>query len=174
MDMPRLMRDMRPDQTNVIVGTFSGHVNLTGLIGEGQGKTAVGTGAVSIVEGELSKVRLLGGLSSLLNAVVPGLGLASQTAFLSNFNIEKGRAMTKDAMLMGSVISVRAEGAYYFDQRLKFIVEVKPLRKGDIAALLRFFMSPITKLFEFNVSGTLKDPKWRPNNLPKEMFLIFD
>jgi hypothetical protein len=174
MDLALVLQHVRDEATNTMKGTLNGSVTLTGLVGEGQGKSAVGTGAVAIVQGELFKVPVLGALSRLLSAVVPGLGFASQTDFRSDFRIERGRAITKEAMLMGSLISIRAEGAYYFDQRLKFVVEIKPLRKGDLAALLRFVTSPVTKLFELNLTGTLKEPKWRPNNIPKEVFLIFD
>ena len=33
---------------------------------------------------------------------------------------------------------------------------------------------PVTKLFEFDLAGTLDEPKWEPRNLPKELFLIFE
>ena len=46
--------------------------------------------------------------------------------------------------------------------------------KGGVAQVVRFVTSPVTKLFEFHLGGTMNEPKWTPSNLPKEMFLIFD
>ena len=34
--------------------------------------------------------------------------------------------------------------------------------------------SPVTMLLIFQLSGSLNEPQWRPVNLPKELFLIFE
>lgn len=169
-----LIKALRPDDPGEQQGLTSASVNMRGLLGQGQGASVTGTGKVTVAHGQLSRLRLLGGLSSLLSAVAPGLGMASQTDFQSDFVIRNGRCETRDAMLEGSLLSIRVTGAYFFDQRMMFVVEVKPLRDGSVATVLRWVTSPITKLFSFRLSGTLSDPQWRPNNLPKEMFLIFD
>lgn len=174
MELSELAKQARPGETNAAHGRVSGALAMTGLLGEGQSSTSVGTGTIQIAKGELFKVPVFGALSTLLSGISPGMGFASQTDFKSDFRVERGRIVTREAMLEGSLISIRFEGAYFLDQRLKFVAEVKPLRDGDFAALVRWFTWPITKLFEFSLTGTLKEPVWRPNNLPKELFLIFD
>jgi hypothetical protein len=174
LQLAALIKAVRPDDPGEQQGRVAASVHLSGLAGEGLGSSVTGTGRVSVTDGQLSRIRLLGGLSSLLSAIAPGLGMASQTGFESDFVIRKGRCETQDAMLSGSVLSIRVTGAYFFDQRVKFVVEVKPLRGGSVATVLRWVTSPITRLFSFRLTGTLADPQWRPNNLPKEMFLIFD
>ena len=136
--------------------------------------TATGSGSVAIREGQVLRMPVFGGLSQMLSAIYPGLNFAAQTDFTSDFTIEENKIFMKGAMLGGSVLSVRASGSYAFDQRLDFTVEVKPLRGGPVAAVLRLLTLPVTKLLSFHLGGTLDNPKWRPMNLPKELFLIFD
>jgi len=39
-----------------------------------------------------------------------------------------------------------------------------------VAHLVQVLTFPLSKLFEFELSGTLREPHWRPRNLPKEIF----
>ena len=172
--LDQLIKAIRPDDPGEQQGRLAASVQMRGLVGAGQGTSVVGTGRVAVTEGQLSRIRLLGGLSSLLSKIAPGWGMASQTEFHSDFLIRNGRCETKDAMLEGSVLSIRVKGAYYFDQRVTFVVEVKPMRSGAVASLVRWVTTPVTRLLAFKLTGTLSDPQWRPINLPKEMFLIFD
>lgn len=174
VQLESLVKALRPDDTGQQQGRLAAQVQVRGLVGPGQGASAVGTGRVDVTDGQLSRIRLLGGLSSLLSAMAPGLGMAAQTGFHSDFVIRQGRCETQDAMLEGSVISIKVKGAYYFDERVKFVVEVKLLRGGAVASMVRWVTSPLTRLLAFKLTGTLADPQWRPINLPKEMFLIFD
>lgn len=174
IQLESLVKALRPDDTGQQQGRLSAQIQLRGLVGPGQGVSAVGTGRVDVTDGQLSRIRLLGGLSTLLSAMAPGLGMAAQTGFHSDFVIRQGRCETQDAMLEGSVVSIKVKGAYYFDQRVKFVVEVKLLRGGAVASMVRWVTSPLTRLLAFKLTGTLADPHWRPINLPKEMFLIFD
>jgi len=155
-------------------GSLSGVGTVSGFIGEGRGKTALGSGSLSIREGHLFELRVLGGLSRLLSYIYPGFGSFSQTELATTFDIANGRAITDDMRLEGTVLSLRAEGQYFFDESLDFKVQVQLLRGGPIASVLRVMTFPVTKLLEFHLLGTMGAPRWRPVNLPKELFLIFD
>lgn len=149
-------------------------LQLTGLVSDAFGPATRGGGALRIEDGALFRLRLLGGLSDLLSRLVPGFGFVSQTDLTCTFDIENGAIYSEDIRLAGAVISMKAEGDIEFDGRVSIRVEVQLMRRGPIAFLLRLLTRPVTKLFEFQLSGTLADPKWRPVNLPKELFLIFD
>ena len=50
-----------------------------------------------------------------------------------------------------------------------------PTLPGVIAEVVQFVTSPLTALLlDFHLDGTVNEPKWRPQNLPKELFLITD
>lgn len=173
-DFRRVMASLRGVQGDIYQGALSVTVAVTGVIGEGKGPTVSGTGRVQIREGALFQVPLLGGLSQILSRVYPRLGFATQTDFSSSVSIADSRVSSDDAHLEGRLISAGAEGCYHFDQRLDVRVHVKLLRRGYVASVLRLVTFPVTKLLEVHLGGTLSDPRWRPQNLPKELFLMFD
>lgn len=170
----RLMESMREVNGDIYQGTLSTTVTVMGVIGKGKGPTVTGAGRMEIRKGTLFQVPLLGGLSQILSRVYPGLGFATQTDFTSAFTIADSRVRAENAFLEGTVISVSASGSYYFDERLDMRVHVKLLRRGPIASVLRTVTFPVTKLLELHLGGTLGEPRWRPHNLPKELFLMFD
>lgn len=155
-------------------GSLSTDFTVSGVLGVGKGGTVRGEGTLLIEDGYLFQIPLLGGLSQFLSKIYPRLGFATQTDFTSSFVIADSKFHSEDAYLEGTVLSVSGVGDYSFDEKLDVKVQVKLLRKGAIAAVLRLVTFPVTKLLEFHLGGTTKDPKWRPVNLPKELFLIFD
>ncbi len=149
-------------------------LHVTGLVADAFGPATRGGGALAIEDGALFRLPLLGGLSDLLSRIMPGLGFVSQTDLTCTYAIEDGSIATEDLRLAGDLLSMKSRGDLEFDGHLHFRVEVQLLRRGPLAFLLRLITFPVTKLFEFQLSGTLDEPRWRPVNLPKELFLIFD
>ncbi len=137
-------------------------------------KSLEGHGHVRIHNGSILQVRLFGGLSKILSKLYPGLGYLSQTEFLMPFTVEKGTLKSEEIDIKGTVISLKSHGEYQLGGELNFNTQVKLLRSGIAADILRILTFPVTKLLEFKLIGTLDDPRWRPVNLPKELFLQFD
>lgn len=174
VDFGRLAEALKAKDSSKYKGALSGQAAVRGIVGVGKGGTVVGRGHLRIREGTIFQIPLFGGLSQMLSRVYPGLGFATQTDFQSSFAISKGRVHTTDAMLEGSVLSAKGVGYYCFNEKLDVNVQVQLLRTGPVASIVRLITFPVTKLLEFHLGGHLESPKWRPVNLPKEMFLIFD
>ena len=155
-------------------GNVSGDFKVEGRTGKGRGRTARGEGWITIKEGELFQIPLMGDLSRWLARLYPGLGFATQTDFKTDYVLKDGRFHTDEAVLQGSVLSLKAKGNYRLNRRLDMVVQVQLMREGLVAEAVRLATLPLTKLLEFKLSGSVANPKWRPTNLPKEMFLIFD
>ena len=149
-------------------GRLSAIYSLAGFVGRGQGHTAKGEGRVSIRQGNLFQIPLLGGLSRLLSKIYPGLGFVFQNDFTSEFAITNGCVKTTNAELLGPVLSIRGQGLYGFDDRLDLRIQVQLLKEGLVANAVRIVTFPVTKLLEFQLEGTVAGPRWRPVNLPKE------
>lgn len=162
-----LLRALTDREAQTQRGRLSGALRLSGRMGRGQGRTAVGDGRVRIRRGELLDIPLFGGLSRHLSAIVPGLGFVSQGDFRSDFRIRDGYLETDHAELRGDILSLDGAGRYYFDRRLQFRVEARLLRSGAVANVLRWLTSPVTRLLEFDLGGTLEQPEWTPRNLPR-------
>lgn len=173
-DLSRLVQDMRKVGGDPYKGELSVNAVVSGILGSGKCSTVTGSGHISTRRGHLFQMPLFGGLSQLLSRIYPGLGFASQTDFTADFTIADCRVHTRNAFLEGSVLSVSGQGDYYFNEQLNVDVQVQLLRAGIVASVLRAVTFPVTKLLEFNLSGTLKEPNWWPVNLPKELFPFFD
>ena len=130
-----------------------------------------GEGRVEIREGELFRIPLLLGLSSILNKVTKGFGYASQGDLDADFVIKDGQLSTKNLLVGGSVMSIAGTGGYNFDtQAISGNVKVQLLKDGVMSDALKVLLWPIRKLIEVSLTGTLDNPDWRPRNLPKELF----
>jgi hypothetical protein len=157
-----------------LTGKVAGALTVSGLAEQALGPATRGRGHLRVQEGTVLRLPVLGGLSRLLSLIYPGLGFASQTDFTCTYVIRNREIISEDARLEGDVLSMKADGRYAFDGNVRFKVQVQLLRRGPLAAVLRFVTMPVTKLLEFQLSGTIDDPHWRPVNLPKELFLIFE
>ena len=158
--------------SNSMSGELTGQVAWSGRLDPWQ--SMEGSGEVYIHNGSIFQIKLFGGLSTLLGKIYTGLGSLSQTEFQMPFTISTGQIHSDDINIKGNVISLKGHGDYRFTNELNFNAQVQLLRNGTIADVLRIVTYPVTKLLEFKLIGTLEDPKWRPVNLPKELFLQFD
>lgn len=155
------------------LGRVSGRISLEGRLGPDWQGTVLGAGELAVREGKLFEIAFFGGLSKVLSAIIPGFGYAEQTDLTTSFRIENRQVQLTDAKLLGNVISAFGSGHIGFDRTLGVKVQVKLMREGIIAKTLQIISWPITKLFEIKLIGTLDQPEWRPENLPKELFLKF-
>lgn len=147
-------------------GRLSGRLELQGLAGEGMGRTAQGNGMLSSIGGRVFALPLFGGLSDYLSRIVPGLDFVlRQTDLKAEFTISDGRVHSKQVLIEGDVLSLRGEGAVFFDQRLDFHVQIALLKAHTLAGrIIRLPTYLLSKLFEFRLRGTWSDPVWYPAN----------
>jgi hypothetical protein len=153
-------------------GIISSEWVLAGALGAGRGKSASGGGWIRIQDGQLYRLRLLGGLSRLVSVIAPGLGVINLTDFSANCAVSNGQINTRDALLSGPTLAIHAEGYYAFDQHLDFIVWAQAAERKQLLAPLFPTTRPILpRLLAMRLTGTLNDPKWWPLNLTKDQLL---
>ncbi|MFO1491196.1 MAG: AsmA-like C-terminal region-containing protein [Kiritimatiellia bacterium] len=167
-----LARHARPGKEPV-AGLLTGNLMLEGPLGEHAAVEMKGGGRLELRKGALFQIKLFGGLSQYLSKLFPGFGYSSQTDLTATVDISGGAVSSPDVRLFGNVVSIFMRGKMTFDRQLSFDVEVKPLSEGFFSKALQIISWPVSKLFEFRLKGTLDNPQWRPNNLPKELFLKF-
>lgn len=159
------------EPTKELRGTLDGTARVQGYIGPGTGPLATGSGKATVRGGLLFQTKLFSGLSAILAKVIPGFTLFAQTDASGTFTIRNSQVSSRDILLQGTVFSVKAAGDYGFDNELDYQVEVKLLRGGPVAALVRLATLPVTRLLKFRLTGTFEDPHWSPLNLnPAELF----
>jgi hypothetical protein len=175
VNLSALLGDFGIKDSDRPLGVISGKVTLEGGLGSRDKLTSLtGEGHLDIVEGQLFQIPFFGGLSKALSAIIPGFGFAEQTELRMTFTVGDGQVAFSEARLLGNLISAIGSGNVGFNGDLSLLVQVKLLREGILAKALQIISWPITKLFEFKLLGNVKEPQWRPQNLPKELFLKFD
>ncbi len=172
VNFKRLMERAKVREDSIYEGVLEGFVEAAGVVG--LSSSVVGRCYVRMVDGQVFRLPIMGGLSAFLSRLVPGFGYLAQTEFETSGEIENGRIFMDNVQIEGSTVSVKARGSYHFDGEVDYRVRVQLLKGGPLAQLVRLVTLPISKLFEFRLTGTLTDPVWKPINLPKELFLIFD
>lgn len=171
--LTRSLTDQAMDQYH---GYLSGQLELDGSLNDPGGQTATGHGSIEIGAGHLFQIPLFGGLSEFLGRIVPGLNLIGrQTDARASVVIKDGKIHSDNIVIEGEVITLAGKGDYHLNGDLDFAVQVKLLKKIPLlGGILQIAMMPVTKMLEFRLTGTVKNPRWRPAYLPKEMFFIFD
>lgn len=171
-----LTRNLTGQAADQYRGYLSGQLELDDFVDDPGGQTAVGQGWIKIDGGRLFQIPLFGGLSEFLGRIVPGLSLLMrQTDARASFVIKDGKLNSDNIVIEGEVITLTGKGDYYWNGDLDFAVQVKLLKQNTlVGGILQIAMAPVTKMLEFRLTGTVKDPHWYPAYLPKEMFFIFD
>ena len=102
-----IYRDLKAEDLKTYEGTLSGHLTLSGTPGPQFLYSATGSGGLTVEDGYILSIPVLGGLSKHLSLLVPGLGYASQRDFRGTFTIDDGTLETKDSQLLGRLVSIR-------------------------------------------------------------------
>ncbi len=170
-----LMRERLGKDAAPYEGRLSLQLRLAGPMDARALDQAAGQGRLRIANGRIFQIPLFGGLSDLLGKIIPGLNMVMrQTDVRARFVIRRGRISAEEVLVEGDVFSLRASGDYHFDGRLDFKVQVNLLRQHTlVSALVRLATLPISKALEFELTGTLADPRWRLAYIPRDLRSIF-
>lgn len=165
VQVTELMADL-VSRTNQLGGVLSGQV----IIKEGQGTQGLpwtGEGNAQIRDGVLWGLPLFGLLSPVFNAIAPGMGEAQFNAGNAFFTLTNNVVDFSKVELLSSAMRIDMEGTVSFDGEINLVLEARPLRGVPVlGAVLDFVLAPFTKLFEYEVRGTLGDPRADLKNVP--------
>ena len=140
-------------------GVMDGQYTFSG-IGENP-RTMQGRGNVTVSEGNVFAIPVLGPLSGVLNGIVPGMGYNVARKASSTFQVRDGVIETKDFIVDGKGFSMIGAGRIDFaDDKMDFDIRLNA--KGLPGTLL----FPVSKLFEYTSTGTVSKPAWHMKRLP--------
>jgi hypothetical protein len=171
VNFERVSAVLIPEDNQAYRGRLSGCLALCGTLGEGNGETIRGDGAVTIDDGRVFMLPVFGGLSEIMTRIIPGLNFVlRQTDASAAFRVEESRVVSKEIKINGSVLSLKGYGQCGFDKAIDFHAQVKLMKDNNmVAKLVRVVTFPLSKLFEFRVRGTLAEPRWYPENFSKDL-----
>jgi hypothetical protein len=172
VDFPGLMAQFSVDQLRETTGVIGGRFTVSGALGEDYMRTLEGGGAVQIRKGHVFRLPLFGGLSEALSRLVPGLDFVlRQSDADADFRFENGRIISRRVSAQGDVFSLEGSGRYdIVRDDLRYDVQVKLMKEHTLLAkILRTVTYPISRLLEFRLRGTLKEPHWYPVNFSGDL-----
>jgi hypothetical protein len=159
--------------TNRLDGTLN--VNLT--ITEANVKNPrswQGFGRADLRDGFLWGIPLFGLLSPVLDSVVPGLGRSRISGATATFKVTDSVVHTDDMELRAPLFRLAYRGAVDMEGRVDARVEARLFRDAWVVGpLVSLVLSPLTKLFEYHVTGTLARPELELLYIPKPLQLPF-
>ncbi len=176
VDFGLLICAIKGQSSDVYKGRLSADVCLQGEVGDNSRKSVKGEGNIKIGDSRFFRFPLFNGLSDVLITFVPGMSLVMRrTDAKASLVIRDEKIYSDDIIIEGDLMSLKGKGDYSFDGDLNFDVQFVLLRRYSIiGVVIEFVTFPVSKTFEFRLSGSLESPHWAPIYLPKEMFLIFD
>jgi hypothetical protein len=158
--------------TNHLEGTLNGQLLVTR--GDSRDwRTWDGFGHANLRDGLLWDIPVFGILSPVLNTVSPGLGNSRATEASAGFAITNGVIYSSSLEIRSTMMRLQYTGTVDLKEHLDARVTAQPLRDTwVIGPLVSWTLSPVSKLFEYHVTGTLKNPKSEPiHDVPKILLM---
>jgi hypothetical protein len=132
-----------------------------------------GYGFLNVHDALLWDLPMFGILSPMLNAIAPGAGNSRAYEAKATFAIVNGRVYTDDLMIRATGYRLLYKGYIGLDKSLDARVEAQLLRETSvIGPILRYALAPVSKLFEYHITGTVNKPVKEPMYIPKFLLMI--
>jgi hypothetical protein len=153
---------------NHLQGLLSGSVTVTsGSTRDWQ--SVDGFGEANLRDGLLWDVPVIGIVSPLLNKIIPGLGNSRATDASAHFSITNGVIYSDSLEINSTAMRLQYNGWVNLKQDVNANVRAQLLRDTPIIGpIISLLTTPFSKLFEYKVTGTLKNPRTVPLYLPNE------
>jgi hypothetical protein len=168
-----LTKDMF-EVTNRLEGRLWGNLVVTNA-STANVQTWDGYGDLHLRDGFIWEIPIFGIFSDVLNGMVPGLGNSRASAGTCTFIITDGIIRSEDMDIRSTGMRLQYHGTLDFDGKINARVEAGILRDMPLfGQVFSTVLWPVTKLFEYKVTGTLGTPKAEPVYLvPKVILLPF-
>jgi hypothetical protein len=168
-----LMADLSPS-TNNPEGRVYGDLAITKANSE-DWQSVFGYGEAHLRDGLLWNIPLFGIFTPILNGIAPGLGNSRANAAVGSFIITNGVIRTSDLDIRSTGMRLEYRGTVNLESQLNARVDAELLRDmWLVGPLVSTVFWPVSKLFEYRVSGTLATPTTEPVFIiPKIMLMPF-
>lgn len=170
-----LLQELMPDLssgTNHMEGLLNGTVIVTKANTE-DWHTVFGYGDMRLRDGLIWDMPLFGKLSPMLNAIVPGLGKSRISSATANYIITNGVVYSDDLEMRSPAMRLQYRGGVDLGGEVNARVQAELLRDLPILGpLVTTVLWPVTKIYEYKVTGELGDPKTEPIYLVPKLINI--
>ena len=157
--------------TNRLEGTLAGWLIVTKADSR-DWRTWDGSGHANLRDGLLWDIPIFGVLSPVLNAFSSGLGNSRATDAAAGFFMTNGVIYSDSLKIRSTMMELEYTGTVDLRQNVNARVTAQLLRNTwMIGPVVSTVLWPVSKLMEYQVTGTLKNPKSEPVYVPKLLLL---
>ena len=161
VDLRLLMADVA-NKTNQLEGRLNGALVVHHADTEDP-RSWFGQGHLGLTNGMIWDIPIFGIFSPILNSVVPGLGNSRAKKASATFILTNSVLFSRDLQIHATAMRMQYDLAVVFDQRIAGRVEAELLRDmPGLGLVISRVLWPVTKLFEYRLSGSIDQPKAEP------------
>ena len=126
-------------------------------------RTIEGHADVDLRDGLIWSIPIFGIFSPVLDSVAPGLGSSRASAGTGTFIITNGVLWSDDLEISSPAMRLDYRGIVDLQGQVNARVEAQLLRDvWGVGPIISSLFWPVTKLFEYKVTGSLSQPKSEP------------
>jgi hypothetical protein len=161
IQLPLLMRAWSTKSNNV-EGALDAEVSVAGGNTEDE-KSWRATGKVLVSQARLWDIKIFGIFSPVLNAIVPGSGDSRAYRASADFVVTNALLVTDNLEIRSTGFRLNYHGTLDSKKHLDARAEALLLRNTPVfGSVISFVFSPLSKLFEYKIGGTLDAPTFHP------------
>jgi hypothetical protein len=158
--------------TNHLEGTLTGQVVVTNADSRNW-RTWNGYGHVRLRNGLLWDIPVFSIISPVLNAISPGLGNSRATDASARFVITNGVFFSDTLEIRAKMMRLQYNGTVDMKQNVNAQVTAQLLRDTwAVGPFVSTVLWPVSKLFEYKITGTLEHPKSDPVYVIPKLLLM--
>jgi hypothetical protein len=152
--------------TNQLEGSLSGTL-LISKANSADWRTWNGSGDAKLHDGLLWDVPVFAFMSQILNGITPGLGNSRATEAAGKFILTNGVVFTDSLVIQAQSMRLEYNGTVDLDCNVNARVTARIFRNMPlIGPLVSVLFTPLSKVTECHVAGTLGEPKITPVYIP--------
>jgi hypothetical protein len=172
-DLHSLMADLSA-KTNRLEGLLTAQVAIT-QANSVDWQSWQGRGHVNLRDGLVWEFPLFGILSPVLDSITPGLGSSRANEGSAGFILTNGVISSDNLEIRSAIMRLQYWGAVDLKGSVNAHAQAELLRDTwVIGRVLSLALWPVSKVFEYKITGTLHEPKSEPIFfVPKIVFLPF-
>jgi hypothetical protein len=171
IDLGQLAREVSGKNSRV-EGRLEGSLALEAPTTEDK-DTWNGHGYIHIHNALLWDIKMFGVLSPLLNAISPGLGDSRAREATAPFNVADGKVFSDDLEIHSTGVRLLYRGSISMKKQINGRMEADLLHDTPLfGTVLSVVMRPLGKAFEYQITGPLSQPVFKPLYVPKFLMLF--
>jgi len=165
-----LARDLTDGKTNKLEGLLNLRLEVTDA-NSGDWRHLDGAGRVDLRDGLIWDIPIFGVFSPALDTIMPGLGSSRARQGSATFTITNGVIDSEDLKVETLMARLRYWGTLDLLGAVNARMEAELFRNTWVVGpVLSLALWPVSKTFEYKITGTIHKPKSDPVFIPKVLF----